>query len=101
MTAASFPTFARPSLGAAMTKSPVTGFRRLNRARATSDTHAESVALAHWALGIDAEIPGLSAENAASRFSFVRAPPPIKRSAAGSTVMLLAVGTNPVSASVR
>ena len=45
-------------------------------------------------------MPGFSAENAASRFSFVRAPS-ISRSAAGSTVMLLAVGTKPVSASVR
>ncbi len=62
--------------------------------------HAESVALLHCALGIEAEIPGLSDENAASRFSFVRGPL-INRRAAGSTVMLLAVGTNPVSASVR
>ena len=61
---------------------------------------AVSVGLAHCALGIDVRMPGFSAANAARTFSLVRAPW-ISCSACGRTVMLLAVGTNPVSACVR
>ncbi len=67
---------------------------------ATSEMQAVSVALAHCALGIDFRIDGFNAANAASTFSLVRAPW-MSCSACGSAVMLLAVGTNPVSACVR
>ena len=74
-----------------MKKSPVAGFLRFSRRTATSE-----MALA---FGIDAMIPGFKLRKALKRFSLVRSPL-IKPSAAGRTVMLLAVGTNPVSALV-
>ena len=70
----SLPITVPPARGAGMTKSPVTGLRRLSRLIATSEMHAVSVGLAHCALGIDVRIDGFSAANAASTFSFVRAP---------------------------
>ena len=89
-----------PARGAGITKSPVTGLRRFNKAIATSEMQAVSVALAHCALGIEFVIDGLRAPNAARTFSFVLAPS-MSWSACGVALMLLAVGTNPVSACVR
>ena len=92
----------RPARGAGMTKSPVTGFRRLRRFSATSEMQAVSVGAGALRLrNRRAGSPGFSAANAARRFSFVRAPSNRAASACGRTVMLLAVGTNPVSACVR
>ena len=59
-----------------------------------------SVGLVQLAFGTELVMPGFSAENALNRFSLVRAPW-ISCSACGSAEMLLAVGTNPVSALVR
>ena len=62
--------------------------------------HAVSVALVHCAFGIEALIPGFSCGKRGQEV-FFGPRPVISRSAAGSTVRLLAVGTNPVLAWVR
>ena len=56
----SFPITGPPARGAGITKSPVAGLRRFRRLIATSEMHAVSVGLAHWALGIDVRIDGFS-----------------------------------------
>ncbi len=71
-----------------MKRPPVAGFLRLSRLRMTGEICASVTLKA-----------GLSCLKAATRLAAVRWPP-IKRSASGSTVMLLAVGTKAVSALV-
>ena len=90
-----------PARGAGITKSPVTGLRRLNRANATSEMQAVSVGLGHCAFGIDRRISGFSGRERREQVLFGARRPGSDWSACGSTVMLLAVGTKPVSACVR
>ena len=92
---------ADPARGAGMTKSPVTRIAqveelRARRPRCSRVGGARALRLRDRRAGC----PGSAREKARQQV-LLRAWPSIRRSAAGRTVMLLAVGTKPVSAVVR